>query len=213
MTLQKIPTDIATIDKALADLEARDKAAHDALEELVTTRRSVEKSLREHEDHLLKCKGQQSLVKTNDEYTAMLKEISNLEHQIGEEEEQLLLLMDRIEAAQVEAARAAEVVKIERAKRTGERTVLETQQASIKTEVERLARERPKILSEVNPALVKRYERLSERHRDVAVTRVEAEHCGACRQQLPPQVAVEVRKNDQFITCPACGRILIHYAD
>jgi predicted nucleic acid-binding Zn-ribbon protein len=68
-------------------------------------------------------------------------------------------------------------------------------------------------LAEITPALVKRYERVAGKHRDVAVTRVEAEHCGACRQQLPPQVAVEVRKNDQFLTCPACGRILIHYAD
>ena len=213
MALQKLPTDIATIDRALADLEARDKAAHDALEALATTRRNVEKSLREHEAHLLKCKGQQSLVKTNEEYTAMVKEIANLERQIGEEEEQLLILMDRIEEAQKEAAIAADVVKTERAKRSGERTVLETQQSSIQSEVERLMREKPKILSEVTPALVKRYERLSEKHRDVAVTRIEAEHCGACRQQLPPQLAVEVRKNEQFIMCPACGRILIHYAD
>jgi predicted nucleic acid-binding Zn-ribbon protein len=76
-----------------------------------------------------------------------------------------------------------------------------------------LSREKPKVLSEISPPLLKRYERLSEKHRDVAVTRVDAEHCGACRQQLPPQLAVEVRKNEQFITCPACGRILIHYAD
>ena len=64
-----------------------------------------------------------------------------------------------------------------------------------------------------HPALLKRYERLSERHRDVAVTRVMSEHCGACGQQLPPQLAVEVRKMETLMTCPACGRILIHYAD
>jgi predicted nucleic acid-binding Zn-ribbon protein len=213
MTLQKLPTDIATIDKALADLEARDKALQATLEDLAKKRRDTEKSLREHEEHLKKSKGQQSLVKTNEEYTAMLKEISNLESQIGEEEEQLLLLMDRIETAQAEAARASDIVKTERAKRAGERAALEAQQANVKAEVERLSREKPKILSEVSPPLLKRYERLSERHRDVAVTRVLAEHCGACGQQLPPQLAVEVRKGDQFIMCPACGRILIHYAD
>jgi len=212
MALQKIPADIAAVDRALADLDARDKAAHNLLEELAKTRRNTEKSLREHEDHLVKCKGQQSLVKTNEEYTAMLKEITNLEHLIDEEEEKLLTLMDRIETLQDETVRGREVVEAERAKRTAERSALEAQQASLQAEVGRMERERPKILSEVSPALVKRYERLAERHA-VAVTRVEAEHCGACRQQLPPQVAVEVRKNDQFITCPACGRILIHYAD
>ncbi len=213
VALQKIPTEIAAVDKALADLDAKDKAAQAFLEDLTKKRRDTEKALREHEDHLKKSKGQQSLVKTNEEYTAMLKEIANLEKQIGEEEEQLLILMDRIESAQKEAARASEVVKGERAKRSGERAALESREANLKTEAERLAREKPKLLSEVSPPLLKRYERLSEKHRDVAVTRVDADHCGACRQQLPPQLAVEVRKNDQFITCPACGRILIHYAD
>ncbi len=213
MALQKLPTDIATVDRALADLEARDKALHAMLEDLTKKRRDTEKALREHEEHLKKSRGQQSLVKTNEEYTAMLKEISNLESQIGDEEEQLLILMDRIEAAQKESVRLGEIVTSERAKRTRERVALEAQQATLKTEVERLAREKPKILSEVNPALLKRYERLSEKHRDVAVVRVKDDHCGACGQTLPPQLAVEVRRGDQFITCPACGRILIHYAD
>ena len=213
LALQKLPTDIATVDKALAELEARDKALQATLEDLAKKKRDTEKSLREHEDHLRKSKGQQSLVKTNEEYTAMIKEIGNLERQIGEEEEQLLILMDHIETTQQESVRATEVVKTERAKRAGERATLEAQQATIQTEVERLSREKPKILSEVNPALLKRYERLSERHRDVAVTRVMSEHCGACGQQLPPQLAVEVRKMETLMTCPACGRILIHYAD
>jgi predicted nucleic acid-binding Zn-ribbon protein len=213
MALQKLPADISTVDKALADLEARDKALQAALEDLAKKKRDTEKSLREHEEHLRKSKGQQSLVKTNEEYTAMIKEIANLERQIGDEEETLLILMDRIEAAQAESARATEIVKTERTKRTGERDTLEAQQESHRAEVERLSREKPKVLSELNPAVLKRYERLSERHRDVAVTRVESEHCGACGQQLPPQLAVEVRKGDQFIMCPACGRILIHYAD
>jgi predicted nucleic acid-binding Zn-ribbon protein len=213
LALQKLPTDIAAVDRALADIESRDKRLHDSLENLSKSRRNVEKSLREHEDHLKKSRGQQSLVKTNEEYTAMLKEIANLERQIDDEEEQLLVLMDQIEAAQKETAQAGEVAKTEKAKRSGERAALENQEANIKTEVERLSREKPKILSEVSPPLLKRYERLSERHRDVAVTRVLADHCGVCGQQLPPQLAVEIRKGDQFITCPACGRILIHYAD
>jgi uncharacterized protein len=213
LALQKIPNDIAIVDRALAALEAREKATQSKLEGFAKTRRDVEKSLREHEDHLKKCRGQQSLVKTNEEYTAMMKEIANLERQIGEEEEQLLILMDRIESAQKEAVQSSEAVSAERAKRTSEREALETQQAKVKTEVDRLSREKPKILSEVSPPLLKRYERLSERHRDVAVTRVDAEHCGACRHTIPPQLAVEVKKGDQFITCPSCGRILIYYAD
>jgi len=213
LALQKIPAEIATVDKAIAELEAKEKAVQASLEQLTAQRRNTEKNLREHEDHLKKSKGQTSLVKTNEEYTAMLKEIANLEQRISDEEEQLLILMDRIEAAQHDVAKITEVVKAERAKRESERQALEAQQGNIKSEVENLARERPKILSEVSPPLLKRYERLAEKHRDMAVTRVESDHCGACRHTIPPQLAVEVRKGDQFITCPACGRILVHYAN
>ncbi len=213
LALQKIPHEIATVDKAIAELEAKEEAVQAALDQLTVERRTTEKLLREHEEHLKKSKGQTSLVKTNEEYTAMLKEIANLEQRIGDEEERLLVLMDRIEAAQKDVAHITEIVKAERAKRTSEREALEAKQGNIKSEVENLSREKPKILSEVSPPLLKRYERLVERHRDMAVTRVEAEHCGVCRQQLPPQLAVEVRKNEQLVTCPACGRILVHYAN
>jgi predicted nucleic acid-binding Zn-ribbon protein len=213
LALQKIPTEITAIDRDLRGLEAREKAAQDRLEALVKGRRETERKLREHEEHLKKCRNQQALVKTNEEYTAMLKEIAGLERDIDAEEERILVLMDEIEAARKEAAAATEAFTDLRSKRLEERKSLEERASALEREVERLTREKPKILSEVSPALLKRYERVADKHGDFAVTRVEAEHCGACRQQVPPQVAVEVRKNESFITCQACGRILVHYAD
>jgi predicted nucleic acid-binding Zn-ribbon protein len=213
LELQKLPVEIETIDRAIAALEAREKEAQATLEKLLAARRETEHAMREHEDHLKKSRATQSLVKTNEEYTAMLKETANLETQIGEDEERILVLMDEIEVAQKEAAAATEAFKTEHAKRAGERKALEDRSAELTSEVEALTRKKPGLLAEITPALVKRYERVAERFGDLAVTRVEQEHCGACRQQLPPQVAVEVRKNDQFLTCQACGRILVYYAD
>lgn len=213
LELQRIPTEIETLDRAVAALEAREKEAQARLEKVSAARRDTERKMRENEDHLRKCRGQQSLVKTNDEYTAMLKEIANLETAIGDEEEKILILMDEIEAAEKEAKATTELFQSERAKRLAERKVLEERSAVVAAEVDRLSRAKPKLLAEISPALLKRYERVADRFGDLAVTRVDHEHCGVCRQQLPPQVAVEVRKNDQFITCQACGRILVHYAD
>lgn len=213
LALQRLPVEIDTIDRALAALEAREKEAQARLEKLAASRRDTERRLREHEEHLRKSRGQQSLVKTNEEYTAMLKEIANLEQAIGDDEEQILILMDETDAAQKEAKVAADTLREERARRIAERGALEARSAELATEVDRLTREKPKVLAEISPALLKRYERVADRFGDLAVTRVDNEHCGACRHQIPPQVAVEVRKGDQFITCQACGRILVHYAD
>jgi len=210
--LQRLPQEIAAIDTAIAGLDAREKAMHVELEELAKRRRGAEKLLREHEDHLKKTRSHELQVKTNDELNALKKEIANLEKAISAEEEDVLVLMDRMVTLQKESVSSGQTFASERARRGEEKKVLEARAAELAAEVERLTREKPKILSEISPALLKRYERLAERH-SVAVTRVEAEHCGACHQQLPPQLAVEVRKNEQFLSCPACGRILVHYAD
>ena len=210
--LLRLPQEIAAIDKAVADIDAAEKKAHDDLEDMKKKRRDTERYLHEHEDHLRKTRGQQSLVKSNDAYTAMLKEISNLEITISQEEEQLLMLMDTIEAAELLTTTRTAELRAVRAQRLTERTRLEEEVARVTADTKRLTTELPKVLSEISPPLVKRYERLVP-HRDIVVTRVEAEHCGACRQQLPPQLAVEVQKNNQFIMCPACGRILVYYAN
>lgn len=211
--LHKIPQEIAVIDKAIADLEAREKAAQAALEKRRTSRRETERRLREHEDHLRKLKGQQSEVKTNEAYTAMLKEIATLEEEIGNEEERILVLMDEIEQAEKETRTATEALEAQRATRAAERQALEARQKEVAADVEKLEVEKPKLLSEITPLLLKRYERVDEKLKDRAVTRIDNDHCGVCGQQLPPQLAVEVRKSDQFISCPNCGRILVHYAD
>lgn len=211
-SLQRLPQEIAAIETAIAKIDADEKAAHDRLEDMKKLRRDVEKKLREHEDHLNKVRGQQSLIKTNEEYTAMLKEVSNLESAISQEEEQLLILMDQIETAEKTTAAHADTFRTERATKNAEKARLEGEVARVTAEARKLSTEKPKILSEISPALQKRYERLAP-HRDVVVTRAEGDHCGGCRQQIPPQLAVEVRKNNQLITCPACGRILVHYAD
>ena len=210
MALQRLPQEIAAIDKAVGDIDATEKKAHDDLEAMRVKRREVERKLREHEDHLKKSRGQQSLVKTNEEYTAMLKEISNLEAAVSDEEETLLILMDGIESAEKSTAAHASTLKTERDTKLAEKKRLESEIARVQAETQKLTAEKPKVLSEISPAYQKRYERLAP-HRDVVVTRAEGDHCGGCRQQIPPQLAVEVRKNDQFITCPACGRILVHY--
>lgn len=212
MALQRLPQEIAVIDAAVATIDAAEKKSHDDLEDMKKLRRDVERKLREHEDHLKKVRGQQSLIKTNEEYTAMLKEVSNLESNISQEEEQLLILMDQIETAEKTTAERAEKFKAERTTKAAEKSKLEAEVARLTAEAQKLSAEKPKILAEISPPLVKRYERLAP-HRDVVVTRAEGDHCGGCRQQIPAQLAVEVRKNDQFITCPACGRILVSYAD
>ena len=83
--------------------------------------------------------------------------------------------------------------------------------AKLTEETNRIEAEKPKILIELNPLLKKRYDRILAKMHDFAVTHVDDEICQGCFSRVPPQLALEVKKNDQIIACQACGRILVHY--
>ncbi|MDH4232853.1 MAG: C4-type zinc ribbon domain-containing protein, partial [Nitrospirota bacterium] len=47
----------------------------------------------------------------------------------------------------------------------------------------------------------------------VAVTTARDELCSGCDMHIPPQLYVEIRKNEDIIQCPQCRRILYSSED
>lgn len=211
--MQKIPQQASKLEKRIAELAAAEEAEVTRFENMQKERRTIESALQDHETQIAKYKKQLMEVKTNKEYTAMLKEIENLEGEIDRKEERLLVLMDETDLHREDHEERIEKLKTERTGLESELQELQQKMSGIESDAEKLASEKPQLLADMEPTIKKRYERVLGKHVDVAVTRVDDEHCGGCGTQLPPQVAVEVRKNDQLITCSFCGRLLIYYTD
>ena len=209
--LSRIPAAVAKIDKRLTAMTERQEAQDAKLEKIKKERRQLEKDVQDFEAKMSASRTKLAEVKTNHEYTAALKEIDTLKADIDAKEERLLVLMD--EGETFEPLHDEEVKKLsaERAEIEAEKKVLLDKQSALEATVEKLAAEKPALLKQLGDSMQKKYERLLKRHGDAAVVPVREEHCGGCGTQLPPQVAVEVRKNNQLLTCQSCGRLLVHY--
>lgn len=210
--LERIPPRITALDRKIAELDAAEKKAVDEFESTKKERRTLEQGLQDAEAQVIKYKGQLMSVKTNKEYTAMLKEIEQKEAEIEQKEERLLELMDEMEDGEEKHEALVSKIADERSRMLADKKSLEDRRAFLQSDTEKLSTQKPKLLSEVDPAIQKRYQRVLAAHSDLAVTRTENEHCGGCGTQLPPQVVVEVKKNKQLITCQSCGRILVDYS-
>jgi predicted nucleic acid-binding Zn-ribbon protein len=57
--------------------------------------------------------------------------------------------------------------------------------------------------------MFKRYEKLREGCRGVAVVEARAGGCMGCNMQLPPQMYNNLHRGEELITCPHCQRILV----
>jgi predicted nucleic acid-binding Zn-ribbon protein len=211
--LDHLPGRIAAAERQLAELDAAKEKAENAMEEMAKERRTLEQGLQDDEAKVVKFKTDLMGVGSNKEYTAVLKEISTKEEEIGQKEERLLELMYAMEEGEEKHDGVIKDITARRDAAAVEKKALEERVAFLQADSKKLEAEKPKLLLEVQPSLQRRYERLLENLGGLAVTRVEGESCGGCHTQLPPQLVVEVRQNDQLITCQNCGRILIYYAD
>ena len=211
--LDKIPVAIRGVEKKLAELEANRERAEAKLEAVLKERRNVDKALDDNGAQITRYKNQLMEVKTNKEYTVMLKEIWSLEGEIDKKEERVLELMDEVEGAETENKSALEAIANVRSQLESEKATLEDRMKTVEAEASRLSGEKPNLLTELDTGIRKRYQRVLAKYGDTGVSRCMGEHCEGCGTQLPPQVDVEVRSNNQLITCQSCGRILIYYPD
>jgi len=211
--LSRIPAELTQAERALSTLERSEKAAVEALEQKKKERRALERSLQDSEERLAGYRKQLMEVESNPAYQAMQREIDALEKTIDATEERLLMLMDEVDSRSQE--HEAELRKFADGKAAARSKIdeLKERTARLEREAAEFAGGRPGHLKDLDPALRKRYERIGQNLGSVPVTRVIGESCGGCHTRLPLQLVHEVRKNDQLITCEACGRILVHYSD
>ena len=172
-------------------------------------RRAVEKDLAMINGRLGKFKDQLMEVKTNKEYTAMLKEIEAAQTELRRLEDRLLERM-------LEADDLALALKDAELRLAADRNVIAVERKQLEEETARLQREleesvssRAQVVAAMSSALLSSYETVRSR-RGVAVAEVRGGYCSACHVRLRPQVANELRKQETLFQCESCQRFLFH---
>ncbi len=208
----QLPDKIDTLDRSIKGIDKALAEADAHIEAMKKEKRILEQKIQDGGEKLKKLKLQLMEIKKNDEYQAMLHEIAFAEKTIDEHEERLLMIMDEVDQQGLETDGFKKKKDDEKKALFAEKATFEARLEDLKKETARLDGEKPKIMTELDPQIKKRYDRILAKLHDFAVTHIADEVCQGCHSRLPPQAAMEVRKNDQIITCQACGRILVHYA-
>jgi hypothetical protein len=202
------------IPKAIAALEGRSAAARGALDGakakadlLGKDRRGKERELDEASQQIKKKQARLFEIKTNEEYSAVLKEIEALKTKMSSLETSILEQMEQGDAAAKLVADAERVFASAQAELQKERQEKEAQLAGILKELGGLREARNAQASRVDPEQFRQYTRLMKT-REVAVVMVVNGTCEGCGMALTPQMYAEVRRNDRMFVCSSCNRIL-----
>jgi predicted nucleic acid-binding Zn-ribbon protein len=203
------------LPEALAELEGRraaNAAEHEQAKESLQTaqknKRDRDKDLEAGAQKVEKLKARSSEIKNNKEYQALLKEIEAAEQENKAVEDDILALMEKIDAASAGIAAAEQRAREEETALVAEQKQHEAEFAMIEKELKSVEQARNDMAVHVQPAVLSQYQKLLKTKAGIAMVEARGESCSGCYMSIPPQVYVNVKKNESIITCPNCSRIL-----
>jgi hypothetical protein len=220
--LQKIDLELKGIKeerdrypKEMKKLDERQKIEKDRVQKEKERAESLEKTRRQKEGHLnleqekiKRAEGRMSEVKTNKEYQALLSEIDTIKEANSRIEEEILQVLDEIDELKKDLSKREKEVGVTLEKIEGDRKKIQEKMA-LDDKVWDEQIERREILSkQIESKLFKLYNTLKDKRGGVGVVNVKNETCQGCFVNVPPQMFIEVQKNNALIRCPHCNRIL-----
>ncbi len=208
--LDDIPNQIKEIDKKSEKSLQVVQNARDNFSENQKMRRTLESELQDTKEKIAKYKRQLNEVKTNKEYSSLLKEINETNSKIDLIEEEIIkemLAADDIEKEIKAASKKAEDIQAELTKQK-EETLQEKNKAEEK--LKHLEAEREQLLPKIPSDQIKLYKQISSKKNGIVLSPVTDEFCTMCHMRVRPQMVNELIAGRQIITCENCGRILYY---
>jgi len=211
--LLQAPKRLQQMQDELIALRQKIDKEKEITDELEKERRKKEKELEAEKEKIKKLEVRLYDVKTNKEYQALLKEIEAAKEANDRTEEDVLVLMDKVEDLRKDYENSNVQLKEIEKESQAERAIIEKEIKSMDEVIARLVQERDNLLSVVSESLRNIYGVLRERRGGIAVTNVKNGVCLGCNMNIPPQLFIEATKNKQLIQCPSCNRILFFRAN
>ncbi len=210
---QALTRSLSELPKSIAETEAKAQAARDVsqserkrIEDAEKTGRAKEAELADCEAQRDKYQSQTAMVKTNEEYSALLGEIDGMRTRISQLEEEILLAMETVDQAGgrlkgfEREQRQVEQESVDRVAR------LREQMEDVRRQIELREQEREGLLAELGPEVKAGYERVRAR-KGTGTALVRKHTCVACHRQVPPETVNRVLAGEVH-TCGSCQRIL-----
>ena len=214
VAIAKLDAEARAIPKAIEALEGRLDKAREAFEiakersdQIQKERRAKERELEESAQNAKKKQARLFEIKTNEEYSAVLKEIEALKTKSSQLETEVLEQMEAADLTSKTVAEAERIFKTAQLDVQTERREKEARLATLQKDLAGLEATRKGQAGRLDGDLLRLYVRLMK-SRDVAVVAVADGSCQGCGMTLTPQAYNEVKRNDRMFTCPSCNRIL-----
>lgn len=199
------------IKKLAEDLDAITKEfqeKHDRLDLLRKDGRKIDQEIQELEEKIEKSNIKLTIIKSNKEYKAVLKEIDDLKHAKFQIEDKAIQVMEELEELE-EICNENKEKEVELRKAfEGDKEEIERELEALDEELKILNAKRENFTDAIDQDLLKKYLYLRDHKAGQAISPVLGGVCQICHMNIPPQAFNELIRGDSLMTCTNCNRII-----
>jgi predicted nucleic acid-binding Zn-ribbon protein len=211
--LESIPSQTEAIEQKITAGSQAVSQAKDKLSVNQKKRRELESEIKDIKARITKHKSQQSQVKTNKEYGALLKEIEDDQHRIDEIEESIIQDMLQADDIEAEIKAALDLQAKEKRVLESEKELLNRKRIETESRLRTLTRDKEALLPQIAADELALYQRIFYKKGGVALSPIKDDFCALCHMRIRPQMLNELLEKDKLIICENCGRILYRLMD
>lgn len=202
----------------LSELQTREREIQAKQKEVeaLTAACAEKEKLRAEKDRVFQDEGKKAMdkrmrmnrIKNSKELQALQREIDLMRQSNGELEEELIKIMQEIDAIKASIqSKEAEMAALREAWQSQQQE-LEGQIRGIDQAVSEALSRRQSIAANLARDLISRYELIFSRRGGTAVVEVAGGICQGCFMNIPPQLSNEIIRSDKIHLCPSCQRIV-----
>ncbi|RKY42749.1 MAG: hypothetical protein DRP85_01695 [Candidatus Makaraimicrobium thalassicum] len=220
--LQQIDTEIFDLRSKKETYPARTKEIDDSLEEkkegiknteeelkrLQVSKNEKEADMQAKEGQIAKHQAELYQIKNNKEYQALQQEIDSIRADVSLLEEEIIGLLDEIEAAQARCEMEKKIFEKEKQKTAEEKESIKAEEKKLSERLNDFASRRTELAGAIDRDILGQYERILKNRGRIALSRVNGECCGGCNMQLRPQIINEAKLKKNIVFCENCARML-----
>jgi len=193
-------TQLATAEASLAEIQERAKGLR-----LQADQKQLQ--LRSAEQKIVDLEGKRNACKTNREYQTLEEQIAADQMASQVLEDEILELLERVDAAKAETPTAEQFVAAARERLTVKQAEVAEEKSEIEAELTRVGASLAEVEAELPADVRSTYDRVVRGKGVDGLAVVDGESCGGCFQSITGNMLSELILG-RLVTCRSCGRLL-----
>lgn len=203
-----LPSDLEKHKRQSEAAKARVAACHDEQKKLEREIKKCEGEVAANKEQITKYQVQQNAAKTNEEYSALKKQMEALKKASSEIDDKALLHYEKIEALKVEEKDLKKGLADADGKLKAEEAEVKKEVAELEAKLGEIVAERATSEAKVSPQNLKLYRSIFEKLGNRGLATVNGRTCQGCFMEISPNQLSTLLGGKDLVQCKACARIL-----